>query len=91
MQTAQFPHREPRAAASLLVVRQGQSGPEILMARRSAGHRFMPNMLVFPGGAGDPADHHARPGTPLRPAVRHRLERSADASLAQALAIAAAR
>ena len=51
----------------------------------------MPNMLVFPGGAVDAADHHARIATPLRPAVRSRLERSATASLAQALAVAAAR
>ena len=51
----------------------------------------MPNMLVFPGGAVDAADHHARVATPLRPAVRRRLERSADPSLAQALAVAAAR
>ena len=91
MQIVQTAHSEPRAAASLLVVRQSRRVPEILMARRSAGHRFMPNMLVFPGGAVDPADHHARPGTPLRPAVRHRLQRSANESLAQALAMAAAR
>ena len=91
MQAASTPHREPRAAASLLVVRRGVRGPEILMARRAAGHRFMPNMLVFPGGAVDAADHHARVATPLRPSVRARLERSADASLAQALAVAAAR
>ncbi len=61
------------------------------MARRAAGHRFMPNMLVFPGGAVDEADHHARPATPLRPSVLLRLERSATPGLARALAMAAAR
>ncbi len=91
MQTASPTHREPRPAASLLVVRHGQAGAELLMARRAAGHRFMPNMLVFPGGAVDAADHHARVSTPLRPSVLHRLERSAGPSLAQALAVAAAR
>jgi 8-oxo-dGTP pyrophosphatase MutT (NUDIX family) len=81
----------PRAAASLLVVRDGADGPRVLMARRSAAHRFMPNVLVFPGGAVDPADHDAPVATPLHPAVQARLERSASPSLAQALAVAAAR
>ena len=63
----------------------------LLMGRRSAHHRFMPNVLVFPGGAVDEADHHALVATPLKPSVRARLERSASASLAQALAVAAAR
>jgi 8-oxo-dGTP pyrophosphatase MutT (NUDIX family) len=83
--------QEPRAAASLLVVRGGSDGWRVLMARRSAAHRFMPNMLVFPGGAVDAADHDAHVATPLHPAVRARLERSASPSLAQALAVAAAR
>jgi 8-oxo-dGTP pyrophosphatase MutT (NUDIX family) len=81
----------PRPASSLLVVRHDDDGPRLLMGKRSAGHRFMPNVLVFPGGAVDPADHHARAATPLRPAVRARLDRTASPSLAQALAIAAAR
>jgi 8-oxo-dGTP pyrophosphatase MutT (NUDIX family) len=83
--------REPRPAASLLVMRDGPDGPELLMGRRSAGHRFMPGVLVFPGGAVDAADHHARVATPLAPRVRARLERSATPGLAQALAVAAAR
>ena len=41
----------PRPAASLLVVRQGGAEPELLMARRAMHHRFMPGVLVFPGGA----------------------------------------
>jgi 8-oxo-dGTP pyrophosphatase MutT (NUDIX family) len=81
----------PRAAASLLVVRMGPDEPAVLMARRSASHRFMPNVMVFPGGAVDPADHHAQVATPLRPDVRVRLERSASPSLARALGVAAAR
>ena len=83
---------EPRAAASLLVFRYNPGGvPELLMARRSALHRFMPNMLVFPGGAVDAEDHHAMAATPLRPGVLARLERSASGTLARALAMAAAR
>lgn len=78
----------PRPAASLLVLR---GGAEVLMGLRGAGHKFMPNRLVFPGGAVDAADHGAPVASPLRAEVRRRLEVSADASLALALGVAAAR
>jgi 8-oxo-dGTP pyrophosphatase MutT (NUDIX family) len=78
-----------RHAASLLVVRQTAAGPELVMARRAAHHRFMPNVLVFPGGAVDAADFTAPAATELSPAVRARLQRSAAPDLAHALAIAA--
>ncbi len=83
----------PRPAASLIVLRRsGPSGsPEILMGRRSAKHRFMPNVLVFPGGAVDPADFTAEVATPLAEAARVRLEHAAGPALGRALAIAAAR
>jgi len=81
----------PRAAASVLVVRMAAGEPRVLMARRSAGHRFMPNVHVFPGGSVDPADYHAQVATPLRPAVLARLTRSASPGLAHALGVAAAR
>ncbi len=83
--------QSPRAAASLLVVRMAGGTPELLMARRGAGHRFMPNVLVFPGGAVDAEDYRAAVASPLRPGVLARLQRSADAGLAQALGVAAAR
>ena len=81
----------PRHAASLLLLREAAAGPEVLMGLRHAGHRFMPNRLVFPGGGVDADDHAAPAATPLRPAVRARLEAAADPALAHALAIAAAR
>jgi len=82
---------KPRDAASLLVLRHDAGTPQVLMARRSAGHRFMPNVLVFPGGAVDPADYDAEVATQLAPHVAARLERSADPALARALAVAATR
>jgi 8-oxo-dGTP pyrophosphatase MutT (NUDIX family) len=51
----------------------------------------MPNRLVFPGGAVDPVDHITPLASPLPDWVRRRLEVSADASLATALGVAAAR
>ena len=46
----------PRAAATTLVVRDGESGLEVLMVRRSMQASFMPGAYVFPGGAVDAAD-----------------------------------
>jgi 8-oxo-dGTP pyrophosphatase MutT (NUDIX family) len=80
-----------RHAASLIVVRMSDRGPEMLMGMRGARHRFMPNRLVFPGGAVDPADLDAPCATPLSAQTRTRLERSARPALAHGIAIAAAR
>lgn len=80
----------PRHAASLLVLRPGRT-TEVLMGMRGAGHKFMPNRLVFPGGRVDPEDHAADVATPLSDNVRRLLARSADEALARALGIAAAR
>jgi 8-oxo-dGTP pyrophosphatase MutT (NUDIX family) len=80
-----------RPAASLLVMRRQDGQTRLLMARRNAAHRFMPGVLVFPGGAVDEADYHTRVASPLRPAVRARLERGTEPRLAHALACAAAR
>jgi len=81
----------PRPAASLLVVRAAPGGPQVLMGLRGAGHSFMPNKLVFPGGAVDPEDHGAPVASPLAETVLRRLLASADPSLAAALGVAAAR
>jgi 8-oxo-dGTP pyrophosphatase MutT (NUDIX family) len=80
----------PRHAASLLLLRGGKT-PEVLMGMRGAGHAFMPNRLVFPGGAVDPDDTNAPCATQLPPLVLRRLEKSASPDLARALGIAAAR
>ena len=61
------------------------------MGLRHARHRFMPNVLVFPGGRVDPADHHAPASNDLRASTRACLERRATPGLARALGIAAAR
>ena len=83
------PAVHPRDAASLLVLRG--DGPEMLMGLRGAGHRFMPNRLVFPGGAVDPADLSTPVAAPLPPHVQALLGHGAGPALAQALAVAAAR
>ena len=80
-----------RHSASLVVLRQSAGGPEVLMGLRGAGHRFMPNRLVFPGGAVDRADLDAPCATPLLPQTEHLLRKAANARLAHGIGIAAAR
>jgi len=81
----------PRPAATLLIVREAPTGPEVLMGRRSAGHRFMPNSLVFPGGAVDEADYHAPVASPFPPHVTRLVSRHVDAGFAHAVGAALAR
>lgn len=45
-----------RAAATVILWRDGPAGPQILMGQRGAGAAFMPSKYVFPGGAVDPGD-----------------------------------
>jgi 8-oxo-dGTP pyrophosphatase MutT (NUDIX family) len=80
-----------RHAASLLVLRMRGGGPAILMGMRGAKHRFMPNRLVFPGGAVDRADLEAPSATPLSPTTERLLGKKANARLVHGLGIAAAR
>ncbi|WP_291298616.1 NUDIX domain-containing protein [Elioraea sp.] len=50
---------KPADAASLVILREGDDGPAVLMGQRSARHRFMPRALVFPGGRIDREDRMA--------------------------------
>lgn len=81
----------PRDAASLIVWRLGPAGPEVLMGKRHARHRFMPDVMVFPGGRVDPEDHRQPAVSELHAATRRMLERRATPARARALGIAAAR
>jgi 8-oxo-dGTP pyrophosphatase MutT (NUDIX family) len=82
----------PRHAASLILWRQSRGGrPEVLMGVRHAKHRFMPSVLVFPGGRVDRADHGVKVLSELRPETEALLRHRAKPSLARALGVAAAR
>jgi 8-oxo-dGTP pyrophosphatase MutT (NUDIX family) len=72
------PASTARHAASLIVWRRDAGDVAMLMGMRGAGHRFMPNKLVFPGGAVDEADKIAACATPLPAPTLAALERSAD-------------
>jgi 8-oxo-dGTP pyrophosphatase MutT (NUDIX family) len=57
---------QPRPAASIVLLRRGgKHGDrelEVLLLKRSAEAKFMPNVWVFPGGAVDPADGSGEAG-----------------------------
>ncbi|MFT3808438.1 MAG: NUDIX domain-containing protein [Micropepsaceae bacterium] len=82
----------PRHAATLILTRPRHAGAlEILMGKRSAAHRFMPNKYVFPGGKVDIADGRLAHDTDLRPEVLARVAQHGGERLARALARAAIR
>ena len=81
----------PRDASTLIIVRRDAAMPRVLMGRRNAGHSFMPDKWVFPGGRIDRSDFRAPHATELRPDVAARLERAASPARARALALCAVR
>lgn len=82
---------KPKDAATLIIVRRDSKKPQILMGKRAAGHKFMPNKFVFPGGKVDPGDSRIRPPHDLHPAVLSRLMKGCSEPRARALALAAIR
>ncbi|WP_249731893.1 NUDIX hydrolase [Roseococcus sp. SDR] len=81
----------PKDAASLILWRDGPHGTEVLMGRRHRDMRFMPGVLVFPGGRVDIADYHARPVSDLPSTTRRMLEVSSRPTQAEALCACALR
>ena len=81
----------PRDAATLVLVRQGEDGPRILMGQRHSRQAFMADRYVFPGGVVEPCDRYVHAATELRDDVTARLARSCTPSRARALAAAAVR
>src|SRR5258705_2257598 len=49
----------PRVAASVIVMRDSDSGPEVLLVQRNPAARFMGGAWVFPGGAVHDSDGDA--------------------------------
>ena len=53
---------EPRNAATVIVLRGGDTGPEAYYLRRQVSMDFAAGMAVFPGGGVDPRDFDAQVG-----------------------------
>jgi len=62
-----------RDAASIILVRDAQSAPKVLMGQRGAKAAFMPSKFVFPGGAVDDDDARVPLATDINPACAARL------------------
>jgi len=50
---------EPRDAATVVLTRAGEQGPEVYLLRRQTSMAFAGGMCVFPGGGVDPRDFDA--------------------------------
>lgn len=83
------PSPRPRDAATLVLVRDVETTPRILMGQRTTRDAWS-KLYVFPGGTVDAGDHRV-PAAPLRPEVRERIERATSSSRATALGVAAVR
>ncbi|WP_375281581.1 NUDIX domain-containing protein [Pseudooctadecabacter sp.] len=79
-----------RDAATIIILRDRDTNPAILMGQRGAAAAFMPNKFVFPGGAVDAGDAQIELARPLPADVAAQL--AEDSALAPAtLAVAAIR
>jgi 8-oxo-dGTP pyrophosphatase MutT (NUDIX family) len=56
----------PRPAATLLLLRDTGSAPEVFMLQRTSKAAFLPGAFVFPGGALDPDDSSERAARRVR-------------------------
>ena len=80
-----------RNAATVIVLRDRHESPSILMGQRGAKAAFMPNKVVFPGGALDAGDAQIPLAAPIPDPCHARLEDDAEAGLQTALTAAAVR
>ncbi|MGH2915047.1 MAG: NUDIX hydrolase [Solirubrobacteraceae bacterium] len=73
------PETVPRLAATVILLRGGDAGLEVLLTQRNPRARFMGGAWVFPGGALSPGDGSGEPG--LRAAAVRELREEAGVTL----------
>jgi len=81
---------KPQDAGSLIMLRRQGGQLQVLMGQRRLNARFMPGMLVFPGGAVDASDRALRPVCTLGPASVEAMAAYSPVAQAQAQALALA-
>jgi 8-oxo-dGTP pyrophosphatase MutT (NUDIX family) len=83
---------EPRHAATVILLREGTTGPEVYLLRRSASMSFAAGAFVFPGGSVDLRDEDLADDSWVGPAPSVWAKTlSCDEPLARALVCAAVR
>lgn len=88
------PNVRPKDAGTLIIIDRAGDTSKVLMGRRHAGHKFMPDKFVFPGGRVEAQDRRLPFSSPLEPRVESRLMQKiqrATPSRARAVAVAAIR
>jgi 8-oxo-dGTP pyrophosphatase MutT (NUDIX family) len=71
--TLTYPNRQPKDAATLILVDRTGRMPKVLLGKRHHAHVFLPGKYVFPGGRVDPQDRLMPVAKPLNPHVEARL------------------
>jgi len=82
---------EIRDAATVIVLRQDQGETRVLMGQRGAKAAFMPNKVVFPGGAVDADDAMIPLHRGIDDLCAKRLGEQGDPNLSHPLCVAAIR
>ncbi|MFN8084740.1 MAG: NUDIX hydrolase [Dermatophilaceae bacterium] len=80
-----------RLAATVMLLREGPGGVEVFMMRRAATMVFAAQMMVFPGGAVDPADTDTCAALPDEVVAVWAARHGVDNTLARAVLVAAVR
>lgn len=80
-----------RDAATMILLRDRERDPRVLVGQRGHAAVFLPSKFVFPGGALDEDDRRMALAEPIDPASRARLARLADPALADPLVLAGIR
>lgn len=78
-------------AATLILIRNPDTSPAVLMGQRGAKAAFMPNKFVFPGGAVDDDDHKVDLAQRISEPCFTRLEADQSPGLAKPIIAAAIR
>lgn len=78
-------------AATVILVRDADDGPQVLMGQRGKSAVFMPNKFVFPGGAVDVTDAEVTLTNTASDRCMARLQEESDPLLGPALLAAAIR
>ncbi|MGA2012430.1 MAG: NUDIX hydrolase [Solirubrobacteraceae bacterium] len=73
------PETVPRPAATVILLRGGADGLEVLLVQRNPAARFMGGAWVFPGGAAGPQDGEGQPA--LRAAAVRELREEAGVEI----------